>query len=677
MKRRLVAILSLFCAAAAVAADEAPRPENFQVLPQTSILAPAITPYLNYQVNIAWEQDNVRRKHFEQIRNENELFRVQQELREKLLVMLGGLPSVRTSLRPQITGRIQMDGFHIEKVIYESLPKIYVTALLYVPDDGKKHPGILVPCGHSPAGKAYYQALAQRLVKSGYVVISWDTVGQGERSQFWDAKQKKSRYNLICAEHAVMGNLAYLAGTNLARWEVWDGIRAVDYLLTRPEVDPDRINITGTSGGGTQATMIAALDPRIKVVVPSCYITSLPMRMYNRIFKDPDSDPEQDLYGMVSEGLDHAGLLLLMYPRPVLVAAAVLDFFPIEGTHKTFREIADIYRRFGHADRIALAEGYHEHQYSVENQRKAIQFLNHYNNLAPGKELPAVKELDVSAAQCTRTGQVVTDFTDAKSLMDEIRDYKTLHRTDQSPSLKDLYFGKGYPGIRTWTVSEYRDDIDAIDGTIQWEGFGTAQIGAVTVDRYLLHHSGELLMPLLHIYRPASRSHNLLLWFSNDGKAGPADWPIITKYLDAGYEVISFDFRGLGETRMKYKALSPDDPLLSQLSYDAAYVNPISSVLADYVYNSLLIGRPYVLQMIEDIEIASRFTESHFKPGRIFVAGEGEASALAAAASGLVPGAVSQPPDSPKFPWTEIVDEKREIWPIQYLLPGGANIYQH
>jgi hypothetical protein len=93
------------------------------------------------------------------------------------------------------------------------------------------------------------------------------------------------------------------------------------------------------------------------------------------------------------------------------------------------------------------------------------------------------------------------------------------------------------------------------------------------VDKYLLHHSGELLMPLLHICRPASRSHNVLLWFSNNGKPGPADWPIITKYLDAGYELVSFDFRGLGETRMTYKALSPDDPLLSQLSYDAAYVN--------------------------------------------------------------------------------------------------------
>src|SRR5207244_12692590 len=103
------------------------------------------------------------------------------------------------------------------------------------------------------------------LVQRGYVVICWDPVGQGERSQFWDTKAEKSRYNLICAEHAVMGNMAYLVGANLARWEIWDGIRAVDYLLTRPEVDRRRINITGTSGGGFQTAQIAALDARIKV----------------------------------------------------------------------------------------------------------------------------------------------------------------------------------------------------------------------------------------------------------------------------------------------------------------------------------------------------------------------------------------------------------------------------
>jgi cephalosporin-C deacetylase-like acetyl esterase len=672
MKWILLFIVLLFCTAAIAVAEDTPRPEDFLVLAPMSTLGPKITPYLKYQVNIAWQQDEIRRKRFEQLRDEGELLRLQQELREKLLAMLGGLPRVKTPLHPQITGRIQMDGFHIEKLIFQSLPGVYVTALLYVPDGGNKHPGILVPCGHSPAGKAYYQALAQRLVHRGYVVISWDPVGQGERSQFWDAKQKKSRYNLICAEHAIMGNLAYLAGTNLARWEIWDGIRAVDYLLTRPEVDPERINITGTSGGGTQTALIAALDPRIKVVVPSCYITSLPMRMYNRIFKDPDSDPEQDLYGMISEGLDHSGLLLLMYPRPVFVAAAVLDFFPIEGTHKTFREVASLYSRFGHADRIAMTEGYHEHQYSVENQRAAINFLDHFNGLPTAKELPAVKELDVPTLQCTRTGQVMTDYDDAKSLMDEIRDYSLQHKSSAPHSLKELYYGKGYPEIRSWGVGEYKGGL-ATDHAIEWEAVANTKVGEISIDKYLLHHSGELVMPLLHIYRRASRSHNLLLWFSSNGKAGLEDWSAITKYLDAGYAVVSFDFRGLGETRMPYKAVSPDDPLLGHLNYDAAYVNPLSSVLAEYVYNSLLIGRPYFFQMMEDVEIASLFVQLHLKASQISVVGEAEAASLATSAAQVLPELTPPPRSEAAWAtWSEIVDEKREIWPIQYLLPDGA-----
>ena len=134
-----------------------------------------------------------------------------------------------------------MDGYRIEKVIFESVPGLHVTALVYVPDApaGPK-PAVLVACGHSPLGKAFvnYQNIAGRLAKRGYVVICWDPVGQGERSQFWDAAQHRSRYNLVCGEHAILGNLATLAGTSLTRWMVWDGMRAVDYLLTRADVDP-------------------------------------------------------------------------------------------------------------------------------------------------------------------------------------------------------------------------------------------------------------------------------------------------------------------------------------------------------------------------------------------------------------------------------------------------------
>ena len=112
-----------------------------------------------------------------------------------------------------------------------------------------------------------------------------------------------------------------------------------------------------------------------------------------------------------------------MYPRPVFVAAAVLDFFPIEGTRRTFREVAAIYRRFGHADRIAMTEGYHAHDFSEENQAAAFAFLDRFNGMPAQAGVASTTSLDDQALRCTSTGQVLLDHADGRSLMDEIRDY--------------------------------------------------------------------------------------------------------------------------------------------------------------------------------------------------------------------------------------------------------------
>lgn len=663
-------------AANAFAANE-PPPEAFRVLAQAAKEAPVVSPYLKYQTEMAWEEDDQRVKAWSGIRTEPDLLRVQRELERQLLAMLGGLPSERTPLHPQITGKIQMNGFRIEKLIYESLPGVYVSALVYIPEDGRKsHPAVLVPVGHAANGKNHYQALSQRLVQRGYVVICWDAVGQGERSQFWDAKAAKSRYNLICAEHAVLGNLAYLANTNLARWEIWDGIRAVDYLLTRPEVDPERINITGTSGGGFQAAHIAALDRRIKVAVPSCYITTLPMRVYNRIFKDPDSDPEQDLYGMISNHVDNAGLLLMMYPRPLFVAAGVLDFFPIEGTRKAVREVSELYGKFHYADRIGWTEGYHDHQYSAENQEAALDFLDRFNGMPARHGLPPVKELDDKTLKCTRTGQVMLDFENARSLMDVIREYYLKYKNQPAKTLRQLYESELNPRINSWRVAEFERAAPGRE-EIRWEALGGADFEDVTIEKYSLHHSQYLEMPLLYIHRAHSGGRRVLLWFGENGKATAEEWPTLSKYLGEGYDILSVDPRGLGETRMQYKAVSPDDPTLAQLDAEHAYVNPLSGVLSDYVYNSLLTGRPYFLQMIDDAAIATRFFQGHFNPHAEFaVTGTNSAYTLASAIAETLPNVKLIPqPDAQIIKWSAIVDRKTELWPIEYLLPGGAYIH--
>jgi len=605
------------------------------------------------------------------------LQRLQRQMRASLLEMIGGLPEQLTDLHPRITGKIQMEGFSIEKLIFESLPGIYVTALVYVPDDHlKKHPAVLVPAGHATNGKIHYQALSQRLVSRGYVVIAWDPVGQGERSQFWDAKAGKSRYNLICAEHAVMGNLAYLAGANLARWEIWDGMRAVDYLLTRPDVDGERISITGTSGGGTQATLIAALDPRIKAVVPSCYISSMPMRMANRIFADPDSDPEQDLFGLLSNKIGYTGLLLLMYPRPVMVVSAVLDFFPIEGARKSFREAQGVYEQLHHADRIAMAEGYHGHQYSDENQEAALDFLDHFNGMPLRHGLLNAKELPDKDLLCTRSGQVMLDESDARSLMDVIREYSTQHEKTPETSLAAKYRESKAPEIQHWKVDEY-SGVRAAENQIGWSREGSATINEFQIDKYLLRHSRQLTMPLLYIHVPSKKQAKVVLWFKESGKVDSGDWVQVEPLLRSGHDIITFDFRGLGETRMPYTAISPDDPLLGKLDFDHAYLNQISGVFSNYVYNSLLSGRPYFYQMIDDAEVAARFAEEKLGAKVTGVVAPGEAYTLAAAIAETMPGVKAvRGPDSVLLSWSQLVEEKREVWPIWFLVPGGAYIRQ-
>jgi hypothetical protein len=365
-----------------------------------------------------------------------------------------------------------------------------------------------------------------------------------------------------------------------------------------------------------------------------------------------------------------------MYPRPVLVAAAVLDFFPIEGTRKSFREVESLYSRFGHAERMAMHESYNEHQYSLENQEAAMDFLDYFNGMPRHHDIAKVKELDEKELQCTRTGQVMLEFQHARSVMDDIRDYARDHKAAASITLKELYYSSRYPGIRDRKVAEFNGGIAEAD-EILWERLGASQSGNVVIEKYLLHHSIYLTIPVLWIHRENVGARRVVLWIGNRGKATAQDWPELAKLLDAGHDIVSFDPRGLGETRMPYKAASPDDPALAQMGFEQGYVSPISGVLADYVYNSLLVGRPYFLQMIEDAEITTRFIRAILAPKLdISVSWAGEGYTLAKAISETLPE-VNLIPDANAHPvdWSELVERKEELWPIQDLLPGGAYVH--
>ncbi len=179
-----------------------------------------------------------------------------------------------------------------------------------------------MPCGHDDNGKAAeaYQRGCILLAKNGIAALCYDPIGQAERRQLIDADGKPSGPGNT-TEHTMLGIGALLLGRSTAGYRVWDGIRSLDYLAERPEVDAKRLGCTGCSGGGTLTSYLMALDDRVAVAAPSCYITSLE-RLFATI---GPQDAEQNITGQVAFGLDHADYLGLRAteadPGPRLDAA--------------------------------------------------------------------------------------------------------------------------------------------------------------------------------------------------------------------------------------------------------------------------------------------------------------------------------------------------------------------
>ena len=232
-----------------------------------------------YLTGIAYQLWEGRQLELKAITTPDQVAARQAEVRAKILAMLGPFPA-KTPLHPRITGSLERKGYRVENVLFESRPDNYVTANLYLPTESGEgpFPAILGSCGHSNNGKAstVYQRVFAGLAKLGFVVLVYDPPGQGERFLYFDPQLGESVLHPewpTTVEHTMAGIQCLLTGSNAANYFVWDGIRGIDYLLSRPEVDPDRIGATGNSGGGTLTAYIAAVDERVKVAVPSCYIT--------------------------------------------------------------------------------------------------------------------------------------------------------------------------------------------------------------------------------------------------------------------------------------------------------------------------------------------------------------------------------------------------------------------
>jgi cephalosporin-C deacetylase-like acetyl esterase len=343
------------------------------------------------------------------IRTPAEAARRQQYIRERVLAALGGFPE-RTPLHARLTGTLQRDGYRVEKLIFESLPAFPVTANVYVPETGQPpYPALLGVAGHSDNGKAseLYQRVWISLARRGILVIAWDPPGQGERSEYVDPATGRSRVAVGTAQHIMAGTQCLLTGTNFARYEIWDGIRAFDYLLTRSDVDPQRIGVAGNSGGGTQSAYLAVAEPRLAVAAPSCYITS-----WTKLWTDPGpQDAEQVFVDFLKDGLDFADFLIAFAPKPLQMATAIRDFFPIDGARAAFAEARRFYEILDAPGRVGYFEYDDTHGWSKPRREATYRFLERWLNQREdaGAEPDFPIEKDESL-QVTPTGQVATSM---------------------------------------------------------------------------------------------------------------------------------------------------------------------------------------------------------------------------------------------------------------------------
>jgi len=351
-------------------------------------------------------------------------------VRAKLLELLTGLPDYKGPLNARTTGTIQQSGYRIEKVIFDSLPKFPVTGNLYLPVTPGKHPAILFSMGHWNEGKPVAQLLAGNLALQGFVVLVYDPIGQGERLQGYDPVTRVARAGGSVEQHFMAGAAAILAGDNFARYMIHDSMRAIDYLQSRAEVDPEKIGASGCSGGGTQTTFVAALDPRIKVAAPACY-----MQSFEVLFPGDIGDSEQSWPGFIAAGLDQKDFVELFSPKPWLIASTEGDFFRPAGAQAVFEEAKAIYKLLDAETQFSWVIGPGPHGTPPEVRQAIYGWFGRWLQATPvAKPEVLVKILPDHELWATKSGQVSPELG-ARDVIEIIRErWEARPKTDQKPA---------------------------------------------------------------------------------------------------------------------------------------------------------------------------------------------------------------------------------------------------
>ena len=574
-----------------------------------------------------------------------------QTVRKKIGECFGPYPE-KTPLNARVTKVVQRDAYKIENVLFESRPQFLVSANLYIPK-GRTFPlpGVVASCGHSANGKAIdtYQAFCQGLARLGYVVLIFDPIGQGERMQYVDSNWKPMR-GTGTGEHNYAGVQQFLVDECFCMWRAWDGIRALDYLISREEVDVRHLGITGNSGGGTMTTWLCGVEQRWTMAAPSCFVTEFRRNMENELGADTEQCPPKAL----ALGLDHEDFLAALAPKPIIILAKEKDYFDVRGNEAAYHRLKRLYRLLGAEDNIAYFVGPTYHGYSKENREAMYRWFNRCTGISDAKTEPELVLEKEETLWCTPHGQVaelqskpIYRFTQEKSRS------LAAKRLDLDGAALPQTIAEALRLPRRTSVPEFRI------------------LRPLPDRKYPLRHALPYMVetdPGVHaivyrltkeplLSRPPRETNKAILYVSHESADDELrSEPLIRDLIAAEPEAAFYtcDVRGVGDS----------EPQTTSLNNRGEYST-------DYFYSShaIMLDYPYIGQRTFDVLRVLDWLNA-WGYGQIHLAAKGYGALPATFAALLSAHVIQVTLKNALNSYSEVAEARDYSWPLSALLPG-------
>ncbi len=505
----------------------------------------------------------------------------------------------KTPLNARVTGRAERPEYFIENVVFESRPNFLVTANVYVPKGVElPAPAIVVVPGHAmDDGKNYalYMRAQLGLLRLGCIVLGYDPIGQGER--------KAPGFDHL------MGYGSLLVGQTNEGMIVWDTMRAVDYLLTRPDVDPKRLGLTGNSGGGENTFYTMPLEERFSAAASFCFVCS-----YEDWIRDGGNHCICNHLPGILNHMEEFEIIGLNAPRPFLSGSGAEDkIFPIAGVRLTCERARRIYAMHDAADRMVNIDVPLGHGWSDPLREAGYGWMSKWL-LGKGDGSP-VKEAQFELEDPKSPDMLCFD---GNPIPAESETVVTLNRK-RAEALRAAY--NTPPGDN----AAWEEQADALRNAI-WEVFGgrPAESAPETRTAGTFDWDGRRVETLAIATEPGIEVAALLLQPATASGKAPAalylggnklevrDDVRARKLLDEGWRVLALDARGMGETMGSY---------------------PENQIVSDSVH----LGRPLFAQRVWDVLQAARYLQSRadVDAARLRCIGNGPSAVLALFAAAL------------------------------------------